>query len=204
MIEREAVVMEVGAGIGAHAVMFASALSPEGHMFLYEGRSRLRGVLRQNLGANGITNVTIMPHILRGQSSATAQDDAIRWERRDLVTPNQIGSETIDQLKLERLNWLKINEGVAALDVLQGGVETIWRLRPRLFVASPSEMDLKTLVNQAKGLGYRCWRVQTRLFREDNFNRRESDIFNGSVALAMLCIPEEHEFDGAPEASVEL
>ena len=205
MIERGAVVMEVGAGIGAHAVMLGSALSPEGHLFLYEGRPRLRRVLRQNLGANGVTNVTVMHHILHGENLSTgAQDDVINGEREDSPMSTQGGSETLDQLKLERLSWLKINEGVAALDVLQGGTETIWRLRPRLFVASPSEPDLKMIVDRAKGLGYRCWRVQTHLFRADNFNRRESDIFDGSAALAMLCIPEEQEFDGAPEAGVEI
>ena len=58
--------MEVGAGVGAHAIALGEALGPEGHLFLYEGRPVVKRVLSQNLGANRIGNVTLMRRMLGG------------------------------------------------------------------------------------------------------------------------------------------
>ena len=54
-------------------------------------------------------------------------------------------TETLDELQLERLDWLKVDVSVAALDVLAGASETLWRLRPRLFLAAADEATLREL-----------------------------------------------------------
>jgi hypothetical protein len=60
------------------------------------------------------------------------------------------------------------------------------------------EAGLGALAEQVKGIGYRCWRVETRLFDPANFNRRDDDIFAGATALALVATPEEIDCDAMP------
>jgi precorrin-6B methylase 2 len=167
-------VMEVGAGIGAHAIYLGRLLGETGHLFLYEARPVVKRILQQNLGANRIGNYTLMRRMLGRGGEA---------------------SETLDELRLERLDWLKSNETVASLEVLAGATDTLWRLRPRLLLSAADEAVVSEIAERLKEFGYRCWRMVTPQFNPDNFNRRESDIFSGRIALAVLAIPEEIEID---------
>jgi len=113
-------------------------------------------------------------------------------------------TETIDELQLERLDWLKLNLTVPALAVLDGAVETLWRLRPLLFIAAPDEISMAALAARGREFSYRCWQMETPLFNPKNFNRRDTDIFAGRVTWPLLAIPEEIDVDVALEGCVEL
>src|SRR5208283_893379 len=113
-------------------------------------------------------------------------------------------TETLDELQLERLDWLKIGASGDAVDVLKGASETLWRLRPLLFLAAQDEEVLGQLAQRAREFSYRCWRLETAQFNAHNFNRREADIFGGRMALALLAIPEEIEVDVALNEASEI
>ena len=188
--------LEVGAGIGMHALFLGKALGADGHLFLYEPRPVVQRILRQNLGANGVGNVTLMRRALGRRSAG------------DLATSSGVAApafiETLDELQLERLDWLKINDGSLALEVFEGATDTLWRLRPRLFLAAADAALLDTLAERVKAFSYRCWRLETALFNAANFNRRDADIFAGRRALALLAIPEEIDVDVALDGCIEL
>jgi len=191
-----ATVLEADTGVGAHAVFLGKALGTAGHLFLYEPRPVVQRILQQNLGANRVMNVTLMRRAL-GRRSAV-----------EVATSGEAAApaftETLDELQLERLDWLKINDGTLALEVLEGATNTLWRLRPRLFLAAADAALLGTLAERAKAFSYRCWRLETALFNAANFNRRDADIFAGRKALALLAIPEEIDVDIALDQCVEI
>ena len=177
--------MEVLAGVGAHAIGLAEALRETGHLFLYEERPVVNRVLAQNLAANRLRNVTLMARTLGGPAGGNAAD-------------------ALDDLHLERLDWLKVNAGADAQAIIVGAEATLWRTRPLLFFAAPDEAHLHELAGHVRRFSYRCWRVETRLYDTNNFNRRPADIFDGRTALALLAIPEEHTVDLADTGCVEL
>ncbi len=203
IIQPGSIAVEVSAGVGAHSVALASAIGPEGHLFLYEPRESMQSILRQNLEANAISNVTVMKRAL-GRSNG-----AVQYARKEAVAganttrKAQVATETLDDLQLERLNWLKIDDGSVALQVLDGAADTLWRLRPAMFIAADDETMLTALKDRVHEFSYRCWRMESSLFNPENFNRRYANIFPGQVALALLAIPEEIsadiEFDGCVE-----
>jgi len=172
------VVLEVGAGIGAHALSLRPAIGDAGHLFLYESRPLFQRVLRQNLSANGIANVTVM--------------------KRD------VSIETIDELRLEALDWLKINEDSDPLVVLDGAADSLWRTRPRLFIAALDEAATAAIGVRVRDFGYQCWRLETPYFNPDNFNRREADIFSGRIAVGVIAVPEEIELEIAFDHCVKM
>jgi hypothetical protein len=181
------VMIEAGAGIGAHSLLLAAALGPAGHLVLYEPRPQQRRLLRQNLAANRVANCTLM----RGALGSAADDDAA-------------ATDTLDDLQLERLDWLKVSRAARAAAVLDGGAATLWRLRPRMLLDAPDHSSLVALAARARDFGYRCWRIATPLFGARNYNRRGDDLFGGRVALALLAIPEESAGDVALDGGVEI
>jgi hypothetical protein len=174
--------LEAEPGVGAHALPPAAALGTSGHALLAESRPLMRRVLRDNLGANGVRNVTVL------QSGVGRGDKA--------------GSPSLDQLQLGRLDWLKANSGTA--DVLAGGDATLWRLRPRLFLSAVDPDEIASLAARVRAYGYRCWAITTPCFDRANFNRRAEDLLAGRDAVALLAIPEEGDTAGPIDGGVEL
>ncbi len=185
-------VVEAGAGIGVHAIPLANSLASDAHVFLYENRPVFRAVLRQNLVANSVRNVTVMKTALRGLT----EDD-----RQPAATAP---SETIDALRLERLDLLKIFQRCDPLAILDGASDTIWRQRPRVFSEVSDISQATEVTERMREFGYRSWRMETPLFSSDNFNRQERNVFAGQKALAVLCLPEEIDMDIALGECVEM
>ena len=94
-------------------------------------------------------------------------------------------------LRLAQLNVLKLNDSESALEVVRGAKETLWSLRPTIFVAVRDAEMLQDLCKYLMDFSYACWRMETALFNRQNFNRRDDDIFAGRAALALLAVPEE-------------
>jgi hypothetical protein len=161
-------------------------------------------MLCQNLGSNRVTNVTVMRRSLGGPRAFDTVSGVATPQVSELLGAMGNVTETIDQLQLERLDWLKLNATVPALAVLDGAVETFWRLRPLVFIAAPDQTTMAALVARAREFSYRCWQMETPLFNLKNFNRRDTDIFAGRVAWALLAIPEEIDVDVALEGCIEL
>jgi len=192
-----ATVLEAGAGVGFQALFLAPRIGSTGHIVVYEDDDLLRRVLRQNLASNGVTNATLMRRSLGGiiarVESSTGQPLPHEDEPRSTASSGE--TETVDELRLPKLDWLKINQSVDALTLLSGASETLWRLRPRLFIGVPDERALQSSAALAKDFGYSCWRNETRLFNPDNFNLCDTDIFGGQTALALIAMPEESVLD---------
>jgi len=206
IIRPGATVMEVGAGIGVHAVFLATLLGDEGHLFVYESDALLQRILRQNLEANGARNVTLMRRMLAGPQGGRAEQDTAASIVADVANAPTSApmTETLDELQLEKLHLLKINDRVSGMEILAGTTEALWRLRPLLFIAAHDDAALHELSMRVKEFSYRCWRMETALFNPENFNRRDNDIFDGATALALLAIPEEIDVDVTLNRCIEL
>jgi FkbM family methyltransferase len=206
MTKPGSIMLEADAGVGAHSLHLARSLGASGHLFLCEPRPIVQRILRQNLGANKIGNVTVLRHSVGRMSKI----DQSAGERRSVGDDTQPGAasgtktETIDELQLEQLHWLKINDNICATDVLDGASETLWRLRPMLFISAHNAQGLKLAQARAEQFSYHCWRIDTPLFNADNYNVRHDDIFDGRSVSALLAIPEEIEVDIPLDGCVEL
>lgn len=165
-----ATLLEVGSGVGAHAIALGRKAGAEGHLLVVEQRLAVQRILRNNLTANRAGNVTLLR-------------DAAGWADG--------GAGNVDGLWLERLDWLKVSDAEASATVLAGAEATLWRLRPGLFLSVSDAAAMARLAHTANEHGYRCWRHEAALFNRENFNRRTADIFDGRAALALVAIPEE-------------
>jgi hypothetical protein len=195
-------VMEVDADVGAHALWLSRRIGPEGHLLVYEDDRMRRQVLDQNVKANGVANATLMPRRLRQsrRDAAASSIDCPDGDRQGLARLATERDETIDDLRLGRLDYLKLNRCDGAIDILEGAAETLWRLRPGLhFIVSGAD-ELARLVARVRDFGYACWRFESPLFNSQNFNNRDKDIFSGRTAIALIALPEERAADVSLES----
>ena len=188
LLKPGAVVVEAGAGIGFHAVALAGMIGAPGHLLAYEADPILRRILGQNLQNHQLRAVVTLMQRNLGEPEPDARPPA---EEQPVVT------ETLDELGLPRLDLLKINQRANAMEVLAGGADTVWRLRPLLFTCAADDEMLKQCANRARDFGYRCWRVETPLYNPANFNRNPENIFGDETASALLATPEEAEIGHA-------
>ena len=175
LLPEGAIVLESGAGIGAHTLALSTLVGDAGRVYACEADVRRRRILRNNVDANGRKNIVVM--------SYDPGDSA--------VTP----TESVDAMGIERLDLLKVAAPGSAARILAGGAETLWRTRCAVFFSVASDAECSEVVGSMKEFSYRCWRSQTTLFDADNFNRRTEDIHSGRAALAVLGIPEEVHVD---------
>ena len=182
IVKPGATVVEVAAGIGVHTIAIAEMLGPTGHLYAFESRPLEQRLLRQNLAANAIRNVTTLGSFL---GSRDARPDGVA----------ALPVEQLDGFQYEQLHLLKIDVEADAVTILNGATETLWRLRPLLFIAAPDDGALDAIVALIRELGYRSWRMQTPLHNPGNFYRRQEDIFSGKSVLAIVGIPEELDVD---------
>lgn len=183
---RRSTVIEAGAGAGAHVVAIARQIGDDGRLFAYESDARSRCALAANVRRNGASCVCVMPRNLVGPGAFTAEQEAV------------------DHLMLDRLDGLKINDGVDAAAIVEGSVDTLWRCRPWLILAQDDDAALAVLARRVREFGYRTWRMETRLWSPDNFNRRADDIFDGAMALTLVALPEESRLPEPGTGCVEL
>jgi hypothetical protein len=167
-----AVLVEAGAGAGAHTLPLARAAGGEGTLLAYETRPAFRRLLAQNLAAHRIANVSLMARAIGADRFAS-------------------GSESIDDLGLAKLDGIKVNEGTDPVAILGGAGSTLWRCRPWVLVGTADPKGLDPVRDALREFGYRAWRMETPLHPPANFNRRGEDLFAGESAHALFALPEE-------------
>jgi hypothetical protein len=191
LVEPSMIVLEIDAGIGAHSLWLAHKVGNDGHLFLYENEYMRRQALAQNLRANNVTNATLMQRRMRCSTRAQETHGASSLAAAE-------SEDSIDDLRLGRLHFVKVNDPSNALPVLEGAAETVWQYRPLLQFNVASDEAFRDLTSRVGEFGYACWRCEKSLFNPDNFNRRTDNRFGGRRALALIGVPEESDMELSP------
>lgn len=144
VVRAGSVCLDVGANVGAHALVMARRAGPSGRVLAFEPHPRLARRLRENVGLNGYRNVTVVEAAVSDADGEARffgfRPGAFRQGISSLVPDERTGEEmrvrTVDgariaeRFALERLDLVKIDvEGHDAV-VVRALLETIVRHRP--------------------------------------------------------------------------
>ncbi len=133
-MQRDWVCFDVGANVGYYSVLF-SRLAPQGRIYAFEPTDTIE-LLRKNLAHHGVLNVEPMKVAL-GCVSGRRTEDVFRIGGQP-AERKAYEFETIDNivtnLKVERLDCLKIDVGSFDFDVLRGAERTLERFNPWVVV----------------------------------------------------------------------
>ena len=180
LVPRDAVVLDVGAHAGQFAKLFAK-MAPEGRVYAFEPSAYARSILGPALRWNAIANVVVVTDGLSDQpGEAVLQTPITRkghlgFGRAHVGAREEAGAvaqtirlTTLDAFAeaqgLARLDFIKADVEGWELNVLKGGVATLKRFHPALFLevsddwlgrAGAAPQDLWALLTP---LGYRAFK----------------------------------------------
>jgi FkbM family methyltransferase len=198
IVKPGAVILEVGANIGAHTVFLARAVAPEGRVFAFEPQRLVYQTLCANLALNSITNVSCW-HAAVGRAAGEVLVPVL-----DYAQPNNFGGVslgatregeavpvlTIDSLQLTRCALIKVDVEGMEREVLEGAVATIQRCKPLLYVENDRREKSAALIQTVDALGYALFWHRPPLFNPKNFAGNPDNVFGRIISANMLCCPK--------------
>jgi FkbM family methyltransferase len=138
MIPPGAVIADIGANIGNHAVFFA-LLCGAARIHAFEPMRVTSGILRRNLALNGIEDCVTVHDVALGPASGTAA--LLRYPSGNIgaaaVDPARPGAyrvEPLDAFGLERLDFVKMDVEGGFVGALEGAAGTLARCRPPVWI----------------------------------------------------------------------
>jgi FkbM family methyltransferase len=157
-------VIDVGALYGDHTIAYSRRVGPHGTVLAFEPNITAFRALVKNMRQFNCNNVSCFPTALgehKGHAFLHVQHDNVGMTRVvDTFSDHVImtESETLDDLKLRHLDFLKIDAEGEELNILKGGLKTLKRCRPillmevnrsRLALRNTSAEELIAFVNSA-------------------------------------------------------
>jgi len=192
-------VLDVGANIGAHAVLFAQKAGPKGRVIAFEPQRVLYQLLCANLGMNGLFNVDLR-NAAAGSTAGELHVPPVDYGREGNYGSLSLGQwtegakvpiEPIDSLNLPACHFIKADvEGMEA-EVIRGARETIRKHRPVIYVENDREAKSKELNELIFSLDYRCFWHFTPYYSSKNLLGNPENVFEGVYSINMLCVPKE-------------
>jgi FkbM family methyltransferase len=167
------VVMDGGGNLGYNSVLMGKRLGTKGKLLTFEPQRIIFQQLNANLILNNIYNAYTYNLALSNFSGQELQMEPINYEVDDLnIGGYSIGSGgeivktiKIDDLNLSRLDFIKLDIQGYEIFALEGGIETIKKYKPNIFVEiedfqlrkfGKTPEDLILLI---KSLGYHIYRM---------------------------------------------
>ncbi|MBW7932843.1 MAG: FkbM family methyltransferase [Gemmatimonadaceae bacterium] len=143
MLPEAAVILDVGASVGAWTIPLARQAGRAATVYAFEPVPANRERLQTVIAANALTNVTVSSLALgeaaqrvgmwlrssvSGAESGTAA--VVPTEEGHIVVEMQTLDRWTDEIGLRRIDFIKLDVEGAELQVLAGGTHTVQRLRP--------------------------------------------------------------------------
>jgi len=193
-----AVVLDVGANIGALTLPFARLVGPRGIVVAFEPQRLVYQTLCANLALNSVTNVLAYQYAV-GKPGV----DATRVQLTDPYAVENFGGVTtgpdakgetvvqvaLDDMALPPAALVKVDvEGMEA-DVLEGARTYLTTHRPVLYVEADRGDKRLPLIALLEELGYDVFPHDPPLYSPANFRGDPTNIFGGIVSLNLLALP---------------
>lgn len=198
-VRPDQIVVEAGANIGAHTVLFSGLVGSRGLVYAFEPQRIVFQTLCANLAVNQCVNVYAY------QAALGAKDGTILAPNVDPTAIGNFGGiplaavelgdvvpeRTLDSQKLPACHFLKADvEGMEA-EVLRGARRTIEAHRPLLLVENDRPDKSPELIELLMSMDYALYWHLTPLFNPDNFAGDPENIFPDIISINMLCVPSE-------------
>jgi FkbM family methyltransferase len=174
------VALDCGANIGVHTVEWARLMTGWGSVVAFEPQQRIFYALAGNIAINNCFNA-IAVHAAVGRKSGNIQVPVPDYtkpasfgsiELRQRANAEFIGQtidyengpkmvvnlNAIDDLGLQRLDFIKLDVEGMELEALQGGLEAIKAFKPAMLIEH-IKSEPGTLEPLLEALGYRCFKT---------------------------------------------
>ncbi len=181
-VEKDDYVIDGGGCWGETALMFASLTGSGGKVYSFEFIPKNLKIFNTNLDLNPAEKktITLIENPLwkfgglklyctdRGPASTVSTDPT---QKHDLVVSTLSIDELVQNGKIEKVDFLKLDIEGAELNTLMGAVETIKKFKPKLAIAlyhSAEDFDTIPRFIHSLGLGYKFYFSHATIHREES------------------------------------
>lgn len=208
------VVVEAGANIGTHTVMLSAAVGEQGQVHAFEPQRHAYQLLCANAALNQCINVHAHHAALGDQMGSVAfpafdPRQTVNFGAVSLLMDQQnlahesVPMQTVDSLRLPRLDLLKADVEGFEINVLRGARQSLEQHRPLLhleYINPYTGNGAGPLFEYLSALNYRLWFYITPLFNTRNHLGQSDNIFPGLWSFDLIAIPREKgQMQGLPE-----
>jgi len=196
LVKPGAVVMDVGANLGAHTVRFSQLAGESGRVIAFEPQRIVYQTLCANVALNSLLNVDCY------QTGVGEREESMKVVDVDPRVSNNFGGlslnlpgpgEMVPVLRLDgfstlpRLDLIKIDvEGMESA-VLRGAEKIVEKFKPVLYVENDRPDNSEELMRLIDSMGYRMYWHAPFLYREDNAFGDPENVFEGIASFNLLC-----------------
>ena len=215
------IVIDAGANIGGVTIPLAQMVGEAGHVHAFEPQEFISYVLRGNIALNDLYNVKVWQRPLDSCS-----DKILYCVNKQLKNLNGVYfydeegqhhgglpmkkeprfdndvtvlTKSIDDLHLDRLDFIKMDIEGAELDALQGAEQTIKEHQPVMLVEAMPKLSPK-IVEYMESIDYTHHKVSLPFFNKDNWKSNEVDHLRDShnpdapmMSSDMVCYPKSKQ-----------
>lgn len=163
LVNASSVVVDAGANIGNHTVFFGK-VGNVSKIHAFEPNPPAFSILSRNVELNGLQGIVDLHNTGLGAKASRARN--LNAHSNNLGG-NQIADdddgdvvvERLDDLKLSKVDFMKIDVEGRGDGVITGGLETISRTKPSMLVEETSQGEKKAIEMLKSDFGYReVWR----------------------------------------------
>lgn len=192
-------VVEVGANIGAHTVELARLIGPKGELYAFEPQRLVFQNLCANLALNQLSNVFAYQMALgdsAGNILVPPMDPSAVFNNGGVSLHGVDAGESVplsmlDMLDLPACHFLKADVEGMEVEVIKGGLNTIERYRPLLFVENDRPDRSEELLSLIAELNYDIYWHLAKVFNPDNYAHDPENIFPSIASINIFCCPKE-------------
>ena len=173
--KNDCVVLDVGANFGFLSLVWGcSVCKEEGRVFAFEPNPYVYNTFLKSIGKNGLTPIIKAAHNAVGSKNKTIQLYLNNTTSNTLQTETSTKSTDIEMIsidnyirinKITRCDLIKIDVDGIELDILEGSISTLEKLRP-IFIVETN--DNKGIIDFFANRDYLILDMELKEYKEDN------------------------------------
>ena len=195
-VQKGDVVLDIGANIGTHTLWFSNKVGDTGWVHAFEPQRLIFQTLCANMALNSIRNVDCRQlgvGSLRRLVKVPPLDPLVENNFGGLSIQDHTEGEdvaicSIDDMGLEKCDFMKIDVEGMEPEVLQGGMNTIVKTRPIIYLELDRDENIKFVEVILEELRYKAERHNPPLYSSDY---EGENVFEGIASLNVIAIPQE-------------
>lgn len=199
------IVLDIGAQLGAHSLEFCELVGKNGQVIAIEPQKIFMQIINMNKNLLGLDQLNVL------ETALSSKEETLYLPKVDYQRVGNFGSlqtyktntsqpsekllaRTIDEivfndLKLDLVNFIKMDIEGMELEALSGASKTISTYRPILFIEVDRLENSEKIIHLIQNLGYKTEIFETVLFNENNYNGVKTNIFGQAGTRNLLAIP---------------